>query len=215
MSLGAFIRRLFGPYEREISEGYRSTYIDIDSFVELMRDWAPDATRILEVGCGEGAVTERLAAAYPNARITAIDITARVGRLYRGPRERVEFVRCDVHRVASAEPAAYDLVVLSDVLHHVPTELRQGLIDSIRATLAPGGSFVFKDWERTFTPIHWLCYASDRWVTGDRISYLSREQMRVRLASSFGHSALVAEAGVRPWRNNIATLVRPERTTLP
>jgi len=215
MSLGPFIRRLFGPYERQIGEAYRSIYIDIDSFVELMRDWAPDATRILEVGCGEGAVTERLAAAYPNARITAIDITARVGRLYQGPRERVEFVRCDVHRVASAEPAAYDLVVLSDVLHHVPTELRQGLIDSIRATLAPGGSFVFKDWERTFTPIHWLCYASDRWVTGDRISYMSREQMRVRLASSFGHSALVAEARVRPWRNNIATLVRPERTTLP
>ena len=40
--------------------------------------------RILEVGCGEGAVSERLAALYPNAEITAIDITPNVGRLYAG-----------------------------------------------------------------------------------------------------------------------------------
>jgi trans-aconitate methyltransferase len=62
---------MFGPYERQISEAYRSIYIDIDAFVELMRQWKPNASRILEVGCGEGAVTQRLNAAYPNAKITA------------------------------------------------------------------------------------------------------------------------------------------------
>ncbi len=208
MSVGPFVRRLFGPHERRISEAYRSIYIDIDALVELMRRWKPDATRILEVGCGEGAVTERLASAYPNARITAIDITARIGRLYHGPLDHVEFIRCDVQRIAAGEPAGYDLVILSDVLHHVPDELRQGLIDSIQATLAPGGSFVFKDWERAYTPIHWLCYASDRWLTGDRISYMSRAEMRARLESSFGSPALIAEARVSPWRNNLAMLIR-------
>jgi 2-polyprenyl-6-hydroxyphenyl methylase/3-demethylubiquinone-9 3-methyltransferase len=114
-----------------------------------------------------------------------------------------------VQEIAASEPAKFDLVLLCDVLHHVPGEVRQELLDAIRMTLAPQGVFVFKDWERNYSPIHWLCYASDRWLTGDRISYMTREQMRGKLAHSFGEAALIAEARVRPWWNNIATLIRP------
>jgi len=209
MSLGPFVRGLFGPHERRVAEAYRSIFIDIDAFVALVHRWAPAAARILEVGCGEGAVTTRLAKAYPAAQITAIDITPRVGRLYEGRRDSVEFKCAAVQTIAASSPAGFDLVILSDVLHHVPSDLRQGLIDSIRTALAPGGSFVFKDWERNFTPIHWLGYAADRWVTGDRISYLSRGQILARLAASFGQASLAAEERVGPWRNNLAVLVRP------
>lgn len=209
MGVGPFIRRLFGPYEHQLGEVYRSLYIDIDALVELIRKWNPKATRILEVGCGEGAVTERLSAAYPDAQITAIDITPRLGRLYRGSIDRVRFIRCTVQEIAGSESGQFDLVVLSDVLHHVPVDLRQGLLDAIRATLAPHAAFVFKDWERNYSLIHWASYASDRWLTGDRISYLRRDEMRELLARSFGEAALVAEARVRPRWNNIAVLVRP------
>jgi 2-polyprenyl-3-methyl-5-hydroxy-6-metoxy-1,4-benzoquinol methylase len=199
---------MFGPYERQISEAYRSIYVDIDAFVELTRQWKPTAKKILEVGCGEGAVTYRLNVAYPDAKITAIDITPRVGRLYRGPLDRVRFIRCGVEEIAATESGQYDLVMLSDVLHHVPLAYRQGLLDAIRTALAPNGTLVFKDWQRNYTPIHWLCYASDRWLTGDRISYMTRDEMRERLARTFGETALIAEARVGPWWNNIATLVR-------
>jgi 2-polyprenyl-3-methyl-5-hydroxy-6-metoxy-1,4-benzoquinol methylase len=208
MKLGPLVRRMFGPFERQVSEAYRSIYIDIDAFVDMVHQWRPAASRILEVGCGEGAVTQRLNAAYPNATITAIDITPKVGRLFSESTDRVRFVCCTVQEIAKVEPAQFDLVVLSDVLHHVPRELRQGILDAIRTALAPGGTLVFKDWQRSFTPIHWLCYASDRWITGDRISYMTRTEMRDHLASSFGEAALVAEARVKPWWNNIATLVR-------
>ena len=100
-------------------------------------------------------------------------------------------------------------MVLADVLHHVPVESRQALLEAVKLALAPGGAFVFKDWQRTFSPIHLLGYASDRWLTGDRISYMSRAEMRERLTRSFGAAALIAEAAVPPWRNNIATLVAP------
>lgn len=39
--------------------------------------------------------------------------------------------------------------MLCDVLHHVPVAFRQEVLDAIRATLAPGGAFVLKEWERT------------------------------------------------------------------
>jgi SAM-dependent methyltransferase len=209
MKVGPLVRQMFGPYERLISDAYRSIYLDIDAFVSLVRQWKPDADRILEVGCGEGAVTQRLNAAYPDAKITAIDITSRVGRLYQGSLDNVRFIRSGVQEVAASQSGQFDLVVLSDVLHHVPLELRQGLLDAIRTALAPKGTFVFKDWQRNHAPIHWLCYASDRWLTGDRISYMTRNEMRERLALTFGENALVGEARVAPWWNNIATLVRP------
>jgi SAM-dependent methyltransferase len=203
------IRKMLGPLERPIGDAYRGLYIDLNDFADLMLQWTPTAERILEVGCGEGAVTQRLAVMYPRASITAIDISPRVGRMYAGPKDRVAFVQCTVEEAVAAEPHGYDLVVLSDVVHHVPHAARQSLLESIRTALAPGGSFIFKDWEKSRTPIHWMCYASDRWLTGDRIEYMSRQQMRDYLSRTFGEPALVAERRVRPRWNNLATLVKP------
>ena len=208
MPIGPLIRRMFGRYERQISEAYRSIYLDIDRFIEQVRRWCPDPKTILEVGCGEGAVSERLRSAFPCAALTAIDVTSRIGRLYRGPREAVRFVRCEVQQIAASNPGGFDLVVLCDVLHHVPHHSRQALLTAIRQSLAPGGALIFKDWERTTRPIHWLCYASDRWLTGDKISFMTRDEMREHLASAFGQAALAAETRIRPHWNNLATLVR-------
>lgn len=209
MKVGPFIRTMFGPYERCMSEAYRSIYLDIDAFIALMLRWNPNPNRILEVGCGEGAISQRLSAAYPVAKLTAIDVTSRIGRLYQGSLESVRFIRCELDNIPVDNAAPFDLVVLCDVLHHVPIDSRRALLERIRRMLAPGGSFVFKDWERSNTPIHWLCYASDRWLTGDRISYMTREEMRQFLAVSFGCDSLIAEARVGPRWNNLAILLRP------
>lgn len=209
MPIGPVIRRAFGPFEHRVAAAYRALYVDLDEFVGAVHTWVPDAREILEVGCGEGAVTERLVAAYPHARITAIDITPRVGRLFRGATDRVRFRQCTVQEIAAQEPGRFDLAMIADVMHHVPVALRHGLLDAARECLAPGGSLIFKEWERRRTPIHWICHAADRWVTGDRVSYMSREEGRALLAQSFDKAALIDERRVAPWRNNIMTLVRP------
>jgi 2-polyprenyl-3-methyl-5-hydroxy-6-metoxy-1,4-benzoquinol methylase len=201
---------MFGPFEPRISATYRSIYLDMDAFIELMQRWKPAATKILEVGCGEGAVTERLRTTYPNAKITAIDITPRIGRLYLGSLRDVEFIQSDIKEIARKKPGHYDFVVLSDVLHHVPVKFRQELLNAIRTVLAPNGTFIFKDWQRNYAPIHWLCYASDRFLTGDQIQYMTQLEMRRLLAISFGPDAIIEEATVRPWWNNIAMLVQPQ-----
>jgi SAM-dependent methyltransferase len=209
MGVGAIVRRLFGPYEHEVSGAYRAIYLDLDALIRRFCTWKPAAARILEIGCGEGAVTERLRIAYPDADITAIDITPRIGRLYRGSLDRVHFIQCTIQELVAREPAPYDLVLLCDVLHHVPTELRQELLNAIAATIAPRGLFVFKDWEKNNSPINVICYLSDRWLTGDHIHYMSREEIRRRLACSFGEAAMIDEARIAPWWNNIAILIAP------
>jgi 2-polyprenyl-3-methyl-5-hydroxy-6-metoxy-1,4-benzoquinol methylase len=209
MPIGPAVRRAFGPFEHRITAAYRSIYVDLEDYVDGVRAWVPNAREILEVGCGEGAVTELLAIAYPDARITAIDITPRVGRLYRGSTERVRFRQCTVQEIAATEAGRFDLTMIADVMHHVPDGLRRDLLDAVRTCIAPGGSLIFKEWERTRTPIHWMCHASDRWLTGDRVKYLSRDEGRALLMQSFDAASLIDERRVAPWRNNIMTLVRP------
>jgi 2-polyprenyl-3-methyl-5-hydroxy-6-metoxy-1,4-benzoquinol methylase len=119
MRPGPLIRRLFGPYERGLTEAYRRIFVELDDFPHHLRLWVPEAKKILEVGCGEGAMTERLVRAYPDAVVTGIDMTPNLGRLFRGDRDRVLFLTKSVQDTARDEPASFDLVILCDVLHHV------------------------------------------------------------------------------------------------
>ena len=208
MALGPAVRRLFGRHEHRVAELYRAIFVDIDAYARQIGEWIPTAHRILEVGCGEGAVTERLARLYPDADILAIDITPRVGRLFRGRQDHVTFQQIAVQQVAAEQPGTFDLVILSDVLHHVPSAMRRELLAAVRATVAPGGALIFKDWERTAAPIHWLCHVGDRWLTGDRVRYLRQAEAEAMLADAFGRPAVVAQAFVKPWRNNFAMLAR-------
>jgi 2-polyprenyl-3-methyl-5-hydroxy-6-metoxy-1,4-benzoquinol methylase len=209
MSIGSQVRRMFGRHERLVAELWRARFIDLDDFFQQVRKWVPEPTTILEIGCGEGAGTERLAAAYPRASIVAIDIAENLGRLYRGRDEGVAFRRVPVTEIARTDPGRFDLIVMCDVLHHIPQGLRPEIIAAARMLLAPGGSFVCKDWARTATPIHWIAYAADRWLTGDRIRYATPREAEGLFAQSFGVSAVSGRATIKPWRNNFALLLQP------
>ena len=106
------------------------------------------------------------------------------------------------------EPGAFDLVILADVIHHVPLALRVGILGSARAALAPAGRMVFKDWARHATPIHLACALSDRYLTGDEVSYLTEPELRALATDTFGPASVVADAHVRPWKSNYAMLLR-------
>jgi 2-polyprenyl-6-hydroxyphenyl methylase/3-demethylubiquinone-9 3-methyltransferase len=205
MSIGTTVRALFGPAEPMIARAYRRIFVDVEA---LARAVAAEVTprRVLEVGAGEGQFTEALARALPGAELHGIDITARVGRLYRGARDRVTFSERTVERMAAERPGQFDLVIACDVLHHVPPGSREAFLESCGRCVAPGGTLVLKDWERRPTPIHALAWSSDRFITQDRIHYLSADELRASLGAAFG--PVVAEARVGPWRNNLALFAR-------
>ncbi|XUU59501.1 class I SAM-dependent methyltransferase [Erythrobacter sp. HA6-11] len=202
MAVGAFVRKCFGPYEPQIAEAYRSIFINLDDWTGQVQAVCPAPRRILEVGCGEGAMTARLAVAFPNAQIDAIDITPRLGRLFEGDSARVNFHEEYVEHRLAKSPEPYDLILLVDVLHHVPENAQGSLLSSIRELLSPNGVFALKDWERNYSPIYWLCYLSDRFLTGDRIRYKTTKETSELLGHVFGSSAIRRGMHVRPWRSN-------------
>jgi len=204
LALGAMVRRSFGPYERQVSELWRSIFFDLDEWVNLVAQWTPKPNRILELGCGEGYSTERLVRQFPDSEILAIDIAPNIGRLYNGDPERVTFRVAYVEDLAKAPSSKFDLIILADVLHHVPESARISMLEAARKILAPGGVLAFKDWERRLSPIHAIAYGADRWLTGDRISYLTLDEARRELGAIFGVENIGPTTHIRPWAHNFA-----------
>ena len=207
MPIGPTVRQMLGPLERPISNLYRSMFIDLNSFAHQIKKWC-GASSILELGCGEGAVVERLVVKYPTASITGIDISPKVGRMFQGDQKRVTFKQQTIKEFAVENIASIDLLVINDVMHHIPWELHKEILTDASKALKPGGYLVLKDWERNASPIHLLCYILDRYITGDNVRYKTAYELRELLKTVFGINNIKAEARIRPWSNNIAFLVQ-------
>lgn len=206
-SIGATIRRALGPYERPVAEAYRRMFINLDDLAAAIRQRVTP-TRILEIGCGEGALAERLVHDWPDAHYTGIDIIGHLGRMYEGPVHNVVFRQVTAQDLAQETPGAFDLVVINDVLHHVPTPLRPEIMTAARDLLCPGGCLLMKDWARRPTPIHAACYAADRYIGGDTtVRYMSLDEQRALIHDAFGVNAQIAECTIAPWRHNHAFFV--------
>ena len=206
MPIGPIVRNLLGPLERPVSELYRSFFIDLFDLARQTQQWV-SASKILELGSGEGALAERLAEEFPNAHITGIDISSKVGRMFKGDSSRVAFKQITIQDFAKDNVASFDLLVVCDVMHHIPLEYHKEILTAARMTLKPGGALIFKDWDRNSTLVNFFCYVSDRYITGDHIHYKTAEEWRELIKDVFGINSIKSEVRIRPHKNNIAFLV--------
>jgi SAM-dependent methyltransferase len=127
-------------------------HLDIPrEFFRTLRPWLRAAPRVLELGCGSGLLTERIAAA--GGRVLGIDgsraMLDRARRRCARHARRVELREGDLTRLRLA-PVHALAVACHDVVNHLPTQaaLRRALTGA-RCALAPGGVLVFDaltDW---------------------------------------------------------------------
>ena len=208
MTVGGRLRQLLGPATDPVARWYRKWYVDLDDFGRTLSRFGP-VERVVEVGCGDGHLTERIVAEMPGADVVGIDIAVDPGRLYRGDASRVTFERTTAGDLARREGAAFGLVVLSDVLHHVAVDQRQGVLADARALVRPGGHLVVKDWIAGKNPASVAAWLSDRYITGDRIQFFPDRADFVRSVSgACAPDAIVAEGRVPPRRNNVYIAMR-------
>jgi ubiquinone/menaquinone biosynthesis C-methylase UbiE len=175
--------------------------------------------RILELGCGTGNLSVRLAASFPDAALTLVDGSPEMialvrTRLEESPSSRTGSVVCEVARFEelSFAPASFDLVVSSISLHHVSN--KASLYARIRMLLSDGSRFCFADqirgepesnhrinWER------WLefCRATGNCSPEEVDSLLDHAAAHDHYTTLSEHFDLLAAAGFSGidcvWRN--------------
>jgi SAM-dependent methyltransferase len=108
---------------------------------ELASRLPPDASVIVDVGCGVGAATRRLADRFPGARILAVNIS--YAQLLRARRRGVAApVVMDATRLAIASGVADAVVALESAQHF---DTRAAFLDEAFRVLRPGGTLALAD----------------------------------------------------------------------
>lgn len=105
----------------------------------------PEGARIIDLGCGTGALTARLADAYPHADVVGIDTSVEMlARAKQLERPRLRFIKAAIEAVDQIElegqPPVWDLVFSHAALHWVPDHAR--LVPRLFACVARGGRIV-------------------------------------------------------------------------
>jgi SAM-dependent methyltransferase len=212
MGLGYQVRSRLGRYEPAISDAYRGAFINLDDLATTIASLAPDAQRVAEIGSGDGSMANALVPRLPKAEYVGIDLAPTTGRLFEGDRSRATFRTQPSAELVRTDAGSFDVVVVVDVVHHVPDDQRLALLSDAAALTRPGGLLAFKDWERGRGPAHALAYASDRYVSGDRtVRFMPLTELHDLARDAAPGFELVVECRVPPRRNNVLlVLQRPE-----
>ncbi len=109
----------------------------VEAAIETLAAWAPKAPRrVLEIGCGVGASTWRMARAWPRAAVIGLDFSAASIEAARDcfDRPNLDF---RVGRLADCRlDGPFDLIVMMDVYEHIAPAERPATHAELRRLLA-------------------------------------------------------------------------------
>lgn len=165
----AYARYQFSPQGKDLQTRIRNLLID------RTKGW-PGSGRILDIGCGNGALSIDLAKAYPQAQVLGVDywggaweyskaVCDRNAEL-EGVADRVSFERASALELPY-DDGAFDLVVSNLVFHEVhDAKDKRLLLKEAPRVVKPGGWFVFQDlflWKQVYGPIEDLVLSIGSW----------------------------------------------------
>ena len=119
-------------------------------FLRGEMDWQQfDGLKVLDIGCGSGALATRIA--KHGAHVTAVDLTQTAVDLTRKNAASqgldVDVIRCDVEKLP-LESDSFDFVFSWGVLHH--TETFENALEQVHRVLRPGGKSLIMVYYRNF-----------------------------------------------------------------
>jgi SAM-dependent methyltransferase len=131
----ALWERHAGWWQQEFTAGADAEYEE--QILPLIEHHARGARRVLDIGCGEGQVSRRIAS--HGAHVVGVDPTASQIRVARGRGGSAQFVRARAEHLPCGD-ASFDTVVLCLALEHV--DPFEAAIDEVARVLVPGGRFL-------------------------------------------------------------------------
>jgi 2-polyprenyl-3-methyl-5-hydroxy-6-metoxy-1,4-benzoquinol methylase len=119
-----------------------------NDFLSIYNNGIQGCTRILDVGCGTGFITNLLAIKNPSTIIDAVDFSDSIEFAIEFSREyaisNVTYYKEDFFKFKSFEQ--YDCIICNGVLHHMPEH--DTAIEKIKSMITPEGKLVLGVYNR-------------------------------------------------------------------
>jgi len=113
----------------------------------LRQHGARSPARLLDIGCGTGALLREVKRNHPRLAVTGLDLSApylAVARRRLAPWSRVALIEAAAEAMPFAE-AEFDIVCCVYLFHELPARVRHAVVAEIRRVLKPGGMLIFVD----------------------------------------------------------------------
>jgi len=116
----------------------------LDEVIGALIDHAPRDARVLDLGAGTGALSERILSRLPSVRLTLVDVDP---AMLAQAKIRLAGMPIEVSRASFTDPLPEcDAAVASLALHHVKTiEAKTEMYRNIHRSLVPGGALINGD----------------------------------------------------------------------
>jgi ubiquinone/menaquinone biosynthesis C-methylase UbiE len=133
--------------------------------------------RYMDVGCGPGMLTQKVALQHPNSEIIAVDISGQMIELAKSElpenlRPRISFIKGDACDLATLNKLGkFELIFSTFTLHH--WENAESALENLYSMLNEGGILYIEDLKRVF----WLYYMKSKsgFYSSVRASYKPAE----------------------------------------
>jgi 2-polyprenyl-3-methyl-5-hydroxy-6-metoxy-1,4-benzoquinol methylase len=194
MAIGPTVRKMLDSSPALVgwlTDTYRGFFVDLSAVVDTI-PIDESTISFLNIGTGDGELVNVLVSRHPQLSVTTTDISDQQGWLLKPEvREAVTIETRSPSQIASdGFGGAFDVVFMSDVMHHVPVEDRHTVMEAAWQSVAPGGKLVMKDIEdRGLKSV--LSLWSDKYLTGDRHTVLINEATLRNLIQKVRPSAQV------------------------
>jgi 2-polyprenyl-3-methyl-5-hydroxy-6-metoxy-1,4-benzoquinol methylase len=117
--------------------------------VQGLTDRLAQGIRVLDLGCGQGRIVNRLAGRYPQSRFVGMDLSAEAiafakNEAARSGHANCEFLAVDLSNFDEwAEPESFDFVTAFDAIHDQAKPLN--VLRGIQRTLKGNGTYLMQD----------------------------------------------------------------------
>jgi 2-polyprenyl-3-methyl-5-hydroxy-6-metoxy-1,4-benzoquinol methylase len=175
----------------------------------------PEGSRVLDIGCGTGPFLFHLYAAGKIRQGLGLDISEDAIRLAQRtweqftPKITNTSINFSSSTTSSPSPQGWDVVVMIDVIHHVPPSQQKQFMTRAFQSVAPGGLFIYKDmcerpwWRAQMNRLH------DLVVSREMINYAPFSSV-INWAHESGLAVRETHKYARLWYGHeLAVFVRP------
>lgn len=140
---------LAGTFLKDIRGAIPAADLQLEVIGKIIHSWRPAPQRILDIGCGDGAIGRYLMNLFPQAHAIFVDFSDPMldaAKRQIKDSQRASIVKADftssiwLNHISSYQPI--DVVVSGFAIHHQPDQRKQELYKEVFDLLCPDGVFL-------------------------------------------------------------------------